>query len=183
MELKVVPNLYLCARISVIWDTTTSVDDKDDEMTSTQLNSHVNMAVVGRHSTVINRSGKSADVRPFSEDCSQMAAVPIVDVAVAYDCPYILKTYIMVVKSALHVPSMNHNLVPPFILQEAGLIVNGVLKICTKQEYLTNETHCIVSKDYSDNNGTDLRIRMKLDEIFSYFPTRNLIMNELENCE
>ena len=78
---------------------------------------------------------------------------------------------------------MNHNLVPPFILREAGLIVNDVPKIHTRQEDFTNETHCIVSKDDSDNNGTNLRIRMKLDGIFSYFPTHKLTMNELKNCE
>ena len=38
-------------------------------------------------------------------------------------------------------------------------------------------------KDDGDNNGTNLRIHMKLDGIFSYFPTRKLTMNELENCE
>ena len=82
-ELKVVLNLHLYARISVIWATTTSVDDKDDKMTSTQLESHANMAFVGRHATVINRSVKSAEVRPFYKDCSQMTAVPIVDAAVS----------------------------------------------------------------------------------------------------
>ena len=35
-------------------------------------------------------------------------------------------------------------------------------------------------KRNSDNNGTNLRIHMKLDGILSYFPTRK---NELENCE
>ena len=89
-----------------------------------------------------------------------MTAVPIFDAAVAYDCPYRSKTYILVVKNDLHVPSMNHNLVTPFILQNAGLIVNDVPKIHTRQEDLTNETHYIVSKDDSDNNGTNLRIRM-----------------------
>ena len=112
-----------------------------------------------------------------------MTAVPIVDAAVAYDCPYKLKTYILVVNNALQVPSMNHNLVSPFILQEAGLIVNDVPKIQTRQENLTNETHCIVSKDDGDNNGTNLFIHMKLDGIFLYFPTRKLTMNELKNCE
>ena len=78
---------------------------------------------------------------------------------------------------------MNHNLVLTFILQEAGLIVNDVPKIHTRQEDLTNETHCIVSKDDNDNNGTDIRIRMKLDGIFLYFPTRKLTMNKLKNYE
>ena len=40
-----------------------------------------------------------------------------------------------------------------------------------------------LSKDDHDNSGTNLRIRMKLDVIFSYFPTRKLPMNELKNCE
>ena len=109
------------------------MEDKDDEMTSTQLDSHANMAVVGHHATVINRSGKSANVRPFSKDCSQITAVPIFDAAVAYDCSYTLKTYILVVKNDLHVSSKNQNLALPCILQEAVLIVNDVPKNQTMQ--------------------------------------------------
>ena len=109
-----------------------------------------------------------------------MMAVPIVDVAVAYDCPYSLKTYIFVMKNALYVPSMNHNLVPPFILREAGLVVNDVPKIHTRAQELTNETHCVISSPDEDGNGTDLKIHMKLDGIFSYFLTRKLTLNELK---
>ena len=112
-----------------------------------------------------------------------MTAVPIVDAAVAYEFQYTLKTCILVVKNALNVPSMNHNLAPPFIFREAGLIVNDVPKIHTRKEDLTNETHSIVSKDYDDNNGTNLCIHMKLDGIFSYFPTPKTTMSKLENCE
>ena len=43
------------------------------------------MVVVSQHATIINRSGKSADVRPFLSDCSKLEAVPIVDDVVAYD--------------------------------------------------------------------------------------------------
>ena len=51
------------------------------------------------------------------------------------------------------------------------------------REDFTNETHCIVSKDDGDNNGTNLRIHKKLDGIFSYFLTHKLTMNELDICE
>ena len=61
--------------------------------------------------------------------------------------------------------------------------MNDVPKIHTRQDDLTNETHCIVSKDDGGNNGTNLRIQMKLDGIFSYFPTRKITMKKLENCE
>ena len=35
----------------------------------------------------------------------------------------------------------------------------------------------------ADGNGTELRIPMQLDGIFSYFPTRNLTQEEIYNCE
>ena len=54
--------------ISVIWARTTAMDNKDD-MTATHLDSHANMVEGGRQTTIINRLGRSADVRPFSKDC------------------------------------------------------------------------------------------------------------------
>ena len=60
---------------------------KDDQMTSTQLDSHANTVVVGQNYTIINQSGNSANVRKLSSDCSKSEAVPIVDAVVAYDCP------------------------------------------------------------------------------------------------
>ncbi len=134
---------------------------------STQLDSHVNMVVVGGHTSVFGCSGKSANVWPFSSDYSKLESVPIVDAAVAYDCPYTMKTYILVGKNALHVPSMEHNLILPFIMREAGLEVNDILKIHTKPEDLSVNTHCIVA--CADVNGIDLRIPMKLDRIFLVF--------------
>ena len=155
--------------------------DNDDHQTSTQLDSHANMVVVGSHASVFGHSGRSADVRPFSSDCSKLESVPIVDAAVAYDCPYSMETYILAIKNALHVPSMEHNLIPPFILREAGLVVNDVPKIHTKRDELSVETHCIVAN--KEDNGIDLRIPMKLDGVFSYFPTRKLTEQEIDECE
>ena len=82
-DLKVFPNKHLCAIICVIWAMTTDKEYNNDEKTSPHLDSHANMTVAGCHATVINKSGKSADVRPFTKDCSKMIAVPIVDVAIA----------------------------------------------------------------------------------------------------
>ena len=154
---------------------------KGDHDTSTQLDSYANMVVVGDHASVFGHSGKSADVRPFSNDCSKLESVPIVDAAMAYDCPYSMKTYILAVRNALHVSSMEHNLIPPFILREAGLEVNDVLKIHTKPENLSANTHCIVAN--KRDNGIDLRIPMQLDGIFSCFPTRKLTEDEINTCE
>ena len=68
--------------------------------------------------------------------------------------------------------SMINNLIPQFMMREAGLKLNDVPKIHIKRQILTNDSHCIVST--ADGNGTELRIPMQLDGIFLYFPTRNI---------
>ena len=83
----------------MIWEAMTEVEYKYEQMISTQLGSHANMLIVGQHATIINLSGKNSYVRPFSSDCSKLEAVPIVDALVAYDCPHILETLIIVVRN------------------------------------------------------------------------------------
>ena len=79
----------------MIWAATNEGGYKDDQMTSTQLDSHENMVVVVQHATIINLSGKSANVRLLSSDCSKLEAVPIVNAVVAYDFPHTLDTFIL----------------------------------------------------------------------------------------
>ena len=120
-------------------------------------------------------------MRPFSIDCSKLEAVPFVDAVVAYDCPNTLETFLLVVRNGLYVHSMMSNLIPLFVMREAGFKLNGVTNIHIERQNLTNESHCIVST--TDGNGTKLRIPIQLDGIFSYFPTRNLTREEIYNCE
>ena len=61
----------------------------------TELDSHANMAVVGRESVIYDDTGQTYTVNPFTESAGKLEKVPIVDVAVAYDCPFQAKTYIL----------------------------------------------------------------------------------------
>ena len=92
-----------------------------------------------------------------------------------------MKTYILTVRNALHVLSMNHNFIPSFVMSEAGLIVNDVPRIHTTPEELTNKTHCIVASEKV--NGAYLKIPLMLDGIFSFFQTRKLTDDEVQDCE
>eukprot|EP00957_Ditylum_brightwellii_P040188 3040753-Ditylum_brightwellii.AAC.1 len=58
---------------------------------------------------------------------------------------------------------MDHNLIPPFMLREAGIAVNETPKIHKKNP--TVDDHTITFS----NSG--LRITMRLWGVFSYFPT------------
>jgi hypothetical protein len=98
-----------------------------------------------------------------------------VDAAISYDCPYTMKSYILIAKNALHVPSMNNNLIPPFILREAGIEISEIPKIHSKDPCV--EDHSIYFKE------VNLRIPLALWGIFSYFLTRLPSADELEEAE
>ena len=72
---RAVPNKHLKGIISAIWATTANMGDDGGDEATTQLDSHANMIVVGRQATVFGSSGRHADVRPFSNDCSKLEAV------------------------------------------------------------------------------------------------------------
>ena len=114
-------------------------------LSATELHSHANMAVAGIDCTIISNSGTYADVAPFSTDLPVMKLVEIVDAMFAYDDPFTLTTYLLVMRNALHIPSMDHNLIPPFLMQEAGLLLDETPKF--QLEIPTIDNHAIVDVD------------------------------------
>ena len=71
-------------------------------------------------------------------------------------------------RNDLHITSMKHNLISPFILREAGLTINEVPRIHCDEP--TVECYSI----YDD--VTKLRIPLKLYSILMYIPTRALTL-------
>ena len=95
------------------------------------------------------------------------------DATVKYDNPYDGKTYKLVLRNTLHVPSMDHNLIPPFMLREMGVTVNDVPKI--HKEDPTVDDHAITFAE------TGFRIPLSLWGIFSYFHTSKPTHDDLLN--
>jgi hypothetical protein len=80
----------------------------------------------------------------------------------------------MIAGNVLHVPSIDHNLIVPFILRGASLICNDTPKIQCRNP--TNDDHCII------NTETGMQIKLELDGIFSIFKTRMPTANDLYDC-
>ena len=138
----------------------------------TELDSHANMPVVGKHAYIIAETGKKVDVSPFMPDY-QPLMVPLVDAMVRYKNPYSRKSYILVLWNALYVPLMENNLIPPFMLREMGVTMNDVPK--THKEDPTVDDHTITFME------TGFRIPLSLWGIFSYFPTSKPTHDDLLN--
>ena len=79
------------------------------------------MVVVCKHALVIANTGKNVEVQPFSPDCKTMESVPILNAVVKWTYPHTDKMHLLLMKNALHVPSMSHNLIPPFVMREAAV--------------------------------------------------------------
>ena len=129
------------------------------------------MVVLGKECFIFESTGKTCNVEPFSSELRIAENIPIVDAALAYDCPYTHETYILIVRDMLHIESMHDHLILPFIMREARRNVNDIPKMnCTDPSI---NDHCISFKD------TDLRISLQLNGIFSYFNTRKPLPSEL----
>ena len=130
-----------------------------------ELNSHANMVLLGKGAFIFDGvQGRTCNVIPYDPSLSTRKQIPIVDGAVAYDCPYLHQTFIFLFQNALHIPTLEHSLIPPFILREAGIQVNNTPKIHTT--YPTTESHSIHVPEYS------LRIPLQLNDTLSYFHVR-----------
>ena len=171
------PNEYLLGRISSLV-ASTAVDQADDlsSASRSELDSHANMVVLGRNCFVFDGvHGKTCDVEPFDPKLGKAKKVPVVDAAVAYDCPYSHQTFLFILRNALYIPTLEHNLIPPFIMREAGLTVNDTPKIHTP------------NPDPSDHSisfpSSNLLVPLQLWGTFSYFPSRMPTSEEIHSCD
>ena len=142
--------------------------------TRTDLDSHANMPVVGGNAYILSNHNRSVEVSPYTPDYEPMK-IPMVDAAVKYESPFDGKPHILVVLNALHVPSMDNNLLPPFMLRENGIEVRDTPKI--QMEQPTEADHAITFPE------TGLRIPLSLWGTFSYFPTTMPTPEELMDPE
>ena len=129
----------MCAQIAT--QQAQEIDDDNatgnmpDHISRTELDSHANMVVVGSNCYIIADTGRTAVVSPFTPDYDALQEVHIVDAALQYDDPYTGKETVLIVRNALHDPAMQHNLIPSFIMREAGgITVNDTPKIQQSQQ-------------------------------------------------
>ena len=141
-----------------------AVNGQDDDFVEgescMELDSHANMPVVGKNAYVLADTGRTCDVYAFTPNYEPIE-VPIVDAALLYQCPYKGTSHILVIRNCLHVPTMTNNLIPPFIMREAGVEINDQPKIHTKDPGV--EDHSIYFPE------AEFHITLSLNGVFSGF--------------
>ena len=90
-----------------------SYDAGRDE-TSTELDSHADSPVVGKHVYILQSTGRKVSSKGFTDQLGAPILVPVVDATVVYDCEYTGKSIVLAIRNALHLRNMDTNLIPPF---------------------------------------------------------------------
>ena len=114
-----------------------------DESSRTELDSHAIMPVIGKNAYILTRIGETVDVAPFTPDYKAITVE--LDAALKYECPYSGETNILIIRRGLYDPSTSNNLLPPFMLREAGITINEVPKIHVSSP--TEEHHSIMFQE------------------------------------
>ena len=84
----------------------------EENFSRTGFDSHANTPVLGSEAFIIAEMGKQATVHLDNPDYNPKLPA-IVDFAVLYECPYGGERPMLVIRNALSVSSMKHNLIPP----------------------------------------------------------------------
>ena len=131
---------------------------------ATELDSHADSPVLGQNAIIIETTSKTVLVSGFTSDLGKPLRVPVVNSVVAYNWKFTGENYILVIYNALHMKSMEVNLIPPFMLRLSGLEVNECHKFLSKKPGLEHQ-HVFFPKD-------DIILPFKIEGIISYRPTR-----------
>ena len=111
ITIRVTDHLYMAMSVNTGVDSITKLSVLNvakKPVSCTDLDSHVNMPVVGTHSTIVSDTGRIADVSPYTPHYKSMQ-VKIVDAVVRYECLYTGHECTLIIQNALHVPSMANN--------------------------------------------------------------------------
>ena len=131
--------------------------------------------MVRRYSSVLEDTGRKATVTGITSELGEPITVPVVTAAVAYDCGYTGKSFILVIYNALYFRNTDTNLVPPIIMCLVGLDVDECPKFLSRQPTEINHS--------MDLTMSDIRVPFQLEGTILYISTQRLLKVELKESE
>ena len=143
--------------------------------TRAELDSHADTCSFGSTCLVIENTGRTVSVEGFGEELGQVHDIPIVQAAVAYDCPITSETYVLLFNEALYIESMTVHLLNPNQMRFQGITVNDIPLQMLQPEDRTPQQHSIIYDD------PQLHIPLSLRGIMSGFVVRTPTWDEVND--
>ena len=140
-----------------------------------ELDSHADTCAFGKHCLVLATYSETLTVSGFDPTLGTIPNVKLAKVAVAYDCPLSLHTYLLIFDQVLYMPTMEHHLLCVDQMRDNGIVVNEEPLQRLKAEDRNENSHCILE-------GTSgLRIPMRFSKPISFFECRKPSLGEVED--
>ena len=140
-------------------------DPGDDREGRTELDSRADTCVAGSNYRLIDLTGETVTVSPYSDAYEPIQEVPIASVATAYTSPSTGETIILEGHQHLYFgDKLDHSLWNPNQLRHFGAKVYD----CPKQ-FDIDSRFCI---EMEDEGGTPVEIPLRLNGIVQYIDTR-----------
>jgi len=134
--------------------------------TAIELDSHADSPLVGNGATIIEKTGRTVSVSGFTDRLGKAIRIQVANACYVYGDDKDGKVYIMMIRNALHILEMEACLIPPIMMQLAGLTVDECPKFLSASLSIAN--HSIYFND------EQIWIPLKLDGVISYIPCRSL---------
>jgi hypothetical protein len=122
---------------------------------------------------MVQDTGVYVNVDGFTSTLSTVKKVAICTMAIAYDCPYTLSTYIPFFHQALYMKGMLTNLISPFQLWAFGVTVKDTPLQQFSEEERSVSQHCI--------HVGELYIPLDLKGTMSGFPSCKPTLSEVQD--
>jgi hypothetical protein len=106
------------------------------------LDSHVDMDVLGSNCYVFKETGKTVNVFSYNPALGGLTARNVISGFFAYDNLCSSRVILLIVHQGLHIPHLGYSLIPPFQMRENDVIVNDRPKFQTRSP--TEDDHCVI---------------------------------------
>jgi len=137
-----------------------------------EMDSHADTCVAGCNMVVLEDTGQTVSVTPFTSEYNALKGIPIVSAATAYDCPTDGETYLLIFNECLFLGER----LPVSLLCPNQLRAFGLSVCDTPQQFDADSPHDISFPD------SKLRIPLEMEGVVSYFTSRRPTNDEIANC-
>ena len=139
------------------------------------MDSHADTCDFGNDCCVLYTYQSNIQVSGFHSSLETISNVVEALIAVAYDCPLTLHTYILLFDHSLFIPNMKTHLLNPDQMREQGVIVNDIPLRRLPPSQRHHKAHLILIPDQ------DFHIPFLYDQPLSYFNIRKPSLEEVHD--
>ena len=109
---------------------------------TSEIHTHASTGVVGRHAFITEHHEQVVNVSGHDSSKEALKNLEIVNAAITVDDVDTGESHVVIIKQAVHVPTMDHNLLCPMQMIMHGAIINDTPKLLPNNP--KDEDHCIL---------------------------------------